>query len=185
MCYHLTSTLPKDTDLGLLRAIFEKYEMAFDPITNPHIASQLPSGELYFVTTKGHCDCGTILGALSTSKALAEILDSKKARILRKKGWSETQIAKWAKEKLESKKKSHGRKFSPIEIQHETDRWINFFQEMLQEGKVSHIGLIKHWYGGRLDTEQFTIQRTQKVRLAEVNSEFLTKIEEDVLYNFI
>ena len=158
--------------------------MAFDPLNNSNISSQLRPGELYFVATKGHCDCDTVLGALSTSHELQALLESKKARKLRKKGWSEDQIVQWAKEKLKKQKKPHGRWHSPVEIEQETARWINFLRELLQAGNLSHVGLIKHWYEGRLDTEQFSIKKTEKININETTAGFLSKIEEDTLYEF-
>ncbi|NVM28436.1 MAG: hypothetical protein HWN65_06305 [Candidatus Helarchaeota archaeon] len=184
MCFHLTATLPKSINIETLRPIINQYGMAFDPLNNPNVSSQLRPGELNFVATKGHCDCGTVLGALSTSRKLQALLKSKKARNLQKKGWSEDQIVQWAEEKLKKRKKSHGRKYSPVEIEQETARWINFLRELLQAGNLSHVGLIKHWYRGRLDTEQFSIKKTEKININETTADFLTKIEEDTLYEF-
>ncbi len=185
MCYHFTSTLPKATDLEPIRQVIERYDMAFEPIENPNVASQLRSGELYFVTTKGHCDCGTILGSLSTSKKFNVIMQSKKVHKLRKKGWDDDMIAQWAMDKLKSKKQTQGRKFSPREVEHETNRWIQFLRELQQTGNISHIGLLKHWYSGRLESEQINIKTTEQVNLADVTADYLTKIEDDVLYEFI
>ena len=185
MCYHLTSTLPKGTNIEPLRPVIERYDMAFDPLKNPNLLSQFRSGELYFVTSKGHCDCGTVLGTLSTAKTFETVVQSKKAQKLRRKGWDEEKIAQWARDKIKSKKKSHGRKYTPQEINAETNRWIQFLRELSQTGNLSHVGLLKHWYSGSLETEQISIKRTEQINLADITTEILTKIEEDVLYEFI
>ncbi len=185
MCFHLTSTLPKGTNVEALRDVIDKHHMAFTPISNPHISPQLHPGELYFITSKGHCDCGTVLGYKHDTEDLEELLQSKKARKLRKRGWNAEQIDQWARNKLANKPRTHGRTFSPIEISHETTKWIDFLHELLQSANLSHVGLLKHWYSGRLDTEQFQIKRTEQIHLKDVNTTVLTHLEEDVLYEFL
>ncbi|NVM54388.1 MAG: hypothetical protein HWN66_11855 [Candidatus Helarchaeota archaeon] len=187
MCFHITATLPKGTNLEPIRQIIDEYDMDFTPLTNEFVASQLRHGALYFVATKGHCDCDTVLGYLSTSQIHQSIFQSKKYKTLIKKGWSEEKLDEWvvAKfKKLQEKRGKHGRKLSPVEETQRATRWINFISALLNTGSISHVGLLKHWYSNRIDSEQFSIKKTQRVNLNEANVAFLTHLDEDILYEF-
>ena len=105
MCYYITATLPAKIKKETFEQIFNNFEMDFRPINNFHIKSQLSRGEQYFRATKAYCDCDTVLGILSTSRRQAALMDSKKVKKLRKKGWTEEEIENWAKDKIAKKKK--------------------------------------------------------------------------------
>jgi hypothetical protein len=69
MCYYITATLPPGADVERVRGIAKQFHLAWKPIEAPHVISQLRSGETYYLTTTGECDCETVLGYLSTPKA--------------------------------------------------------------------------------------------------------------------
>lgn len=184
MCYHITVTLPKKTNLEAIRQVINKCDMAFEPVNNNHVISQLRPGELYFSATKGHCDCDTVLGSLSTSQRYEALLHSKKFKKLKKKGWSKEEINNWIAEKMKTMKKKVGRKYSTVEQNKKVTRWITFLRELLHTGFISHIGLLKHWYKGALDSEQISIKKTQRVNVERNIEELLLHLEEDILYEF-
>jgi len=67
MCYYITATLPKETNMERLKPLFEEFNMSFTPINNIYIEPQLRPGELYFRATKIYCDCDTVLGSRNRS----------------------------------------------------------------------------------------------------------------------
>ena len=67
MCFYITTTLPKKTDIISIRTILDRYNMAFTPIENNFLKSQFRPGELYFRATKDYCDCDTSLGIFPLS----------------------------------------------------------------------------------------------------------------------
>jgi hypothetical protein len=75
MCYYITAVLPLSANQVALAAIAHKYGRRLQPLTNPSIEAQLQAGEKYFVTTVGHCDCGTALGALAREYAQTKPVD--------------------------------------------------------------------------------------------------------------
>jgi hypothetical protein len=85
MCFYITATLPENSDIESIRLILDKYKMAFSPINNIKLRSQLRPGELYFRATKDYCDCDTSLGILNREMKYRKLLKSKKVRNLRKK----------------------------------------------------------------------------------------------------
>jgi len=186
MCFYITATLPKDVDLEQLKDIFNEYNMAFNPIENDNIQSQLRTGELYFRATKDYCDCGTVLGSKSNLQEYKNLLNSQKVRTLKKKKWTDEEIDKWIKEKLQKKGTSTiGKKLTPMEIDKETERWLDFLRSLLDNKKASRIGLLKHWYEKGLQTEEITLTRTEKINIDKISPEFLLNLEEDVLYEFL
>ena len=95
MCYYITATLPKETNLERLRPLLEDFKMDFTQINNLNIETQLRPKELYFRATKSYCDCGTVLGSQNRSQEYEKLLKSKKVKTLRKKKWSDEQIHNW------------------------------------------------------------------------------------------
>ena len=184
MCFYITATLPKITKLEEFRNIFNNYNMAFTPITNEVVQSQLRMGDMYLRATKTYCDCDTILGSLNKLKDYQTLLNSKKVKTLRKKKWTDEQIDKWIKEKLKNREIKVGRKFSQMERDEEIKRWMDFLHSLLDPKIVSRIGLLKHWYNKGLQNEEIIIKRTERVEVNDISPELLLNLEEDVLYEF-
>jgi hypothetical protein len=179
--------LPKGTKIDSILPIFNKYEMAYNQVNNEFVKSQLRSGELYFRPTQGYCDCDTVLGSLDTSQKHEALVDSKKVRKLRKKGWSEEDINNWITEKVnkERNKKQKKDKYWPEFKNQQASRWINFLHQLLDSGLTSRIGLLIHWYKGGLESEQIKIKKKLMIDVNSLNIEILMNLKEDVLYEFI
>ena len=184
MCYYITATLPEKVKKESFNQIFHNFEMAFSPVNNKHIKSQLRPGEQYFRATKAYCDCDSVLGTLSTSQRQAALMDSKKVKKLRKKGWTEEEIENWAKDKIAKKKRKVGRKTWPELINKQATHWINFIREIFNTSKTSRLGLLKHWYSGGLESEEILIKETQKVNIQDISVYLLSHLDEDILYEF-
>ncbi|MFX1445125.1 MAG: hypothetical protein ACFFHV_17055, partial [Promethearchaeota archaeon] len=78
-----------------------------------------------------------------------------------------------------------GKKLTPMEREKEITRWLDFLNSILNNKKVSRIGLLKHWYDKDLQTEVITLARTEKIYIDKITPEFLLNLEEDVLYEFL
>jgi len=184
MCFYITATLPKNTILEDFRNLFNKHNMAFSPLKNTHVSSQLRPEELYLRATKDYCDCDTILGSYNQFKSYQKLLNSKKVKTLRKKKWTEEEIDEWIKEKLNKKEPKSGKKLTPLEEELEINRWLDLLHGLLNSKKVSRIGLLKHWYAKGLQDEEIRIKKTEKANINAITSDYLLNLEEDVLYEF-
>jgi len=184
MCFYITATLPKRTDLDKIRAILDEFEMAFIPIHNDRVLTQVKAGELYLRATKSNCDCDTILGSLNRQNEYQTLLNSKKVKTLRKKKWTDEEIDNWINQKLKNKKGEVGGKLTPNERKSEIERWRQFILNLLENSKVSHIGILKHWYQGALEGENITLKETRRIQNSKVTLDFLLNLEEDILYEF-
>lgn len=184
MFFYITTTLPKDTDTDSIKTILDRYNMAFSPINNINLSSQLRPGELYFRATKDYCDCDTSLGILNRESEYQILLSSKKVKTLKKKKWTESEIDEWIRKKLQKKPSHSKRSITEKERQLDIDRWVNFILEIINSNKATRIGILKHWYRYGLHDEVITIKRTDKSYIDEAKSELLLDLEEDVLYEF-
>ena len=185
MCYYITVTLPKDTDIDSIRNILNRYNMAFSPIINNNLFHQIRPGELYFRATKDYCNCDTSLGFLNREREYQKLLKSKKVKKLKKKKWTESQIDEWIKKRLQTKPSHIKRSITENERQLDLKRWIKFIGEILNSKKVSRIGIIKYWYTHGLQDEDFNIKKKFKLHLDEISPMLLSNLAEDVLYEFL
>jgi hypothetical protein len=186
MCFYITATLPKDVDLEEIRDLLKEYNMAFSPLENESIQSQIRAGELYFRATKDYCDCDTVLGSSNNLQEYQNLLNSQKVRKLKKKKWTDEEIEKWIKEKLQKEGSSTiDKKLTPMEIEKDTKRWLDFLHSLLKNKKVPRVGLLKHWYDKAIQTEEITLTRIEKINIDKISPECLLNLEEDVLYEFL
>ena len=179
MCHFITATLPKTAPLKALDAFALNLGRQFQPLSNPAVSAQLPSGSDYFLTTLGHCDCGTMSGSARRATAREPNWTQERAKLLTK-GWSAAKVAR----ALEQKRQSY-----PIKLpaQEEAGRGQSasitaFVSGVLESGLTLELGLLLRSYRRGLD-EKF------KIRLAHVpKGAALERVspsaEEDVPYLF-
>ncbi|MFW9865908.1 MAG: hypothetical protein ACFFEN_07405 [Candidatus Thorarchaeota archaeon] len=185
MCFYITATLPKGTQVEKFRKLLDEYNMSFSPLHNPLIESQLRPGDLYFRATKEYCDCDTIVGSLNNLQDFQNLYNSKKVKKLKKKKWSEEKINNWIKEKLETKKLEKRNKITPLETKQKVERWVDFLHHILDEKLVSRIGILKHWYTRGLEDEDIKIKKFQRININDLNQNILLNLSEDTLYEFL
>ncbi|MGV3587083.1 MAG: hypothetical protein ACO1OF_08790 [Adhaeribacter sp.] len=94
MCQYITLTLPKDTDLELIKPVFEKYGLAQKVIHNPNVEEQIRKKDFYISTTTNMCDCGSVIASNSKQLSTDQKYRSDIQR-MKKKGWSNTKINRW------------------------------------------------------------------------------------------
>ncbi len=80
MCHFITIILPKDSKTESLRTVFKNHGFDFRIVDDFHLAEFLEKGDLYVQTSRGRCDCGTILGSLSRPLSFAPAEDKTQAR---------------------------------------------------------------------------------------------------------
>lgn len=126
----------------------------------------------------------TVLGSLNSLQDFQTISKSKKIKALKKKNWSEEEIINWINDKLQSKKNKSGKKLVPAERIKLLNRWVNFLHDLLDNKKVSRIGILKHWYTNGLEDEEITIMKTEKFTINQVTLDLILNLYEDTLYEF-
>ncbi len=180
MCHFITATLPRTADHEALDTIAREFGRQFQPLASQAVASQLPAGAAYFLTTLAHCDCGTALGSARRAASQAPDWSGEEAKLL-KKGWSRTMAAR----ALEQRREKAALK---QEANKQADRVLSenlegFVSGVLRSGLTTELGLLLHSYHGPLD-EEFSILRHESVPPNAALAEVLPAVEEDVLYIF-
>jgi hypothetical protein len=186
MCHFITATLPRKVELGLVAPIFESHKLGFKLIANRHIAEQIESGNSYILTTRGQCDCGTVLGSHNNADDHGSVGSDRELKKLRKQGWSEAKIQRWIEQKEQTKVRNVLKEEADAQADLPlAEHWIRFITDLLESGYTSKFGLLLHWYHGGVENERIQIQSTEKVTLTELSPGQLTRMKEDVLYEFV
>lgn len=146
MCFFISAILPGSANFGVLAGVMERYGRALKPQSNPALEAQLQPGERLLLTTAGHCDCGTALGALQRNAALLERRrrsDERKEASLRRRGWRESRIQRWRNQQQNVS--------SGHDPQAELTDWERLLTDLLSQPRTPSVGLLLHWYGGGVD----------------------------------
>ena len=169
-----------------IKPIIEKHEMGFSPINNKSAISQIKPGDQFLRATKKtlYCDCDTVLGCMSKEAEKRSLMESKKVKKLKKKGWNLAQIDEWIEDKIKSKKSKRRQKWWPELQRKKADLWIDFMNELIEVESVSRIGILKHWYVGDLAEENIKIRETTRINLNQDIYDVLLNMDEDVVYEF-
>lgn len=175
MCHFISAVLPSSADLSALVGVMARHGRALKPQINPVLGAQLQAGEQLLLTTAGHCDCGTPLGALERNAASLERRrrsSERKEATLRRRGWSEARIRRWREQQ-----QSHR---SGVHQQAGVTDWERLLTDMLRERHTPYVGLLLHWYGEGAD-EPIALQGRDTLPLC---MESLGRLREDVLAIF-
>jgi hypothetical protein len=180
MCDFITAVLPSKSRVEELSQIFAAHQRTLKPLENASIQRQLRPGETYFYTTRGHCDCGTVLGSLEsygTSRSRAEQVREREVRKRRQQGWGDAKIESWLRQRVKSEDRGAARRLENLAA------WTGLLEAVRGSGAAPYVGLLIHQYDGPLSGE-VQLRSREHVRIADVTGEFLTAMERDVLYEF-
>ena len=177
MCYFITAVLPAKMVSQSVKTIFHEHGFGYQPVSNASFQEILSAGDQQILTTPGTCDCGTVLGSASTGNTSPSARIERDLQKLRSKGWSEAKIQRWQSQREDS---SHNHHHSS-----ESERWILLIHKLLEQPQAKRIGLFLHWYSASVELEHLIISDTRKVQLSELTVDFLTHLQEDVVYAFV
>lgn len=154
MCHFVTLIAPT-SNADAVRAVMDRYGRAAEPLDNPSIRKVLLEGEHQYLTTRGHCDCGTILAPRhETPEAFEEKLAKEKAR-LRRKGWSKTKVARAMEDRRKADARPSGGGSDSLEL------WNAVLRDLTIELKLPYAGLFVRLYSGAIASEVFNATRRE------------------------
>ncbi len=183
MCHYITAFLPSDANLHASEVIFDQHKLGFRRISNPFVQAQVQAGDIYILTTRKHCDCGTPLGSLVVSNTGKTVDATEQAAKLRKQGWSAAKVERWLQQKeqtAQSKAQEKEQQGTP-----QVASWQDFLSDLLHSGCTPRVGLLLHWYKGRVDTERIDVTGWERVALPNLTKDRLLHMREDVIYTFV
>lgn len=154
MCHFVTLIAPT-ADADAVRAVMERHGRAAYPIDNPSIRKALRDGERQYLTTRGHCDCGTVLAPRhDTPEAFEEKL-ARDAERMKRKGWSDAKIARAIENRRKADARPSGGGSDSLEL------WNAVLHDLGETLKLPYAGLFVRFYSGAIATEAFGASRRQ------------------------
>ena len=154
MCHFITLIAPTE-DADAVRAAMERHGRAADPIDNPSIRKVLHEGERQYLTTRGHCDCGTVLAPRHDTPETFEEKLAKEAARMKRKGWSEAKIARAIEGRRKADARPSGGGSDSLEL------WNAALRDLRENLKLPYAGLFVRLYSGAIATEAFGATRRQ------------------------
>ncbi len=187
MCYYITATFPNSADAALLSDIGRRHSVALVPCHNSFLQEQLYPGESQYLTSRGRCNCGTVLGSRRKERGFAHDTNAVEQKIsrLRKSGWSETKVQRWCDQNanVATRKERVLAEHAGTRTS-EVNAWQQFVTQSVLEGGSPYVGLLLHWHGGMLEGAEVRIVRSP-VELSSLQPGLFLDFKEDVLYTFV
>jgi len=185
MCHFITATLSRGANVDLAAQSFRAHALGFKAVHNSHVSPQLNTGETYVLTTRGPCDCGTVMGSLNRDRPSDPTYSSEVAK-LSKKGWSRVKIERWLEQKKEVEDKRKREDHARLqEGTAEAERWIDLVTDLLRSGQANKVGVLYHWYHGSIESERINISERRRVKVENLNPKYIMSMSEDILYEFV
>jgi hypothetical protein len=136
-----------------LDAFMRKHQRQAKLVFNASVQKILAPNELHFLTTKGHCDCGTALGRKPRDRK-APSGDDVSKRIA--KGWSQAKIDRW----LAGKEKAASRAPRASSID-SVAFWAALVRDLRAALSPASVGVLLHFYSGPLGGDKFGLRRVE------------------------
>lgn len=145
-----------------------------EPIDNPSVSKVLYGGECQYLTTRGHCDCGTVLSSDDETAENLEKKLTKEIASMKRKGWSEMKISR----AIENRSKADARRSNsgPDSI----ELWSDVLCDLQEKLKLPYAGLFVRLYSGVVTSETFNASRRQVSKNAEWASALISLKEDEV-----
>lgn len=173
MCYYIALVV-RGSDAATIDTVLRRHGRQAKPIDNASIRGALVPGEAQFLTTVGHCDCGTALAPSAIDRAGKR---TEQAAKLAKKGWSQAKIDRWLSDRVKADDRADERRHA--NTPDSVNLWSRIVSDLLATPGVQQAGLLLHFYSGDVKDEVIEpIRETAPARDFETR---LADIREDQL----
>lgn len=135
----------------------ERHGRAARLMKNPSIGRQLLAGEHQVLTTRDHCDCGTVLACGSPTERLEARLAREAVRLARK-GWTESKIARAIADQRRAD--TRPRRAGPDRF----ELWNAILHDLIEDIGLPYVGLFVGNYTGAINVEEFAVVRRDMPR---------------------
>jgi len=153
MCHFITLIVPTD-DADAVRTVMDRHGRAATAIDNPSLRKALRDDERQYLTTRGHCDCGTVLAPRhDTPEAFEEKIAKEVAR-WKRRGWSETKIARAIEDQRKADARPKGTAGGDS-----LELWNAVLRDLGDELQLPYAGLFIRFYSGDVGVEEFQATR--------------------------
>jgi len=173
MCQFNIILTEKDTDSTSIEKLLNENGFGYSEINNESINSQIKELQTIIVSTKGHCDCGSILGT-DQSKTAQTFNIEKERKKLKKKKWTDSKIERYLADKLKSQVKNIEN--MKLGNSAEEDRWMNLINQLINE-RIK-FGLLHHQFSGSLAEEKLELTDITTITNNELSIEHLRNLRD-------
>jgi hypothetical protein len=132
------------------------------PIENPSIREVLDSDEYQYLTTSGHCDCGTVLYDDDTTLEDEKEYEEKRIK----------------KEITRMKRKARSQKSNTGPDSFEL--WDSILLDLKKKLNLPYVGLFVRLYSGSITTENFTASRRRVAKSVETQTALMSMKSNEV-----
>jgi hypothetical protein len=154
MCHFITLIVSTQEDEAV-REIMKRHGRDATPIDNPSVRKVLASDERQYLTTAGHCDCGTVLAPNQDYAGNFEKELVHDVARMRRKRWSEAKIDRAIEGRRKAFAKPRGRGSDSFEL------WNAALQDIGNQLELAQVGLLIRFYSGGIATEVFKASRRE------------------------
>ncbi|MEO3416788.1 hypothetical protein AAFO92_19220 [Roseovarius sp. CAU 1744] len=176
MCFFI-SIIVKGGDAKAIDVVLRRHGRRAMPFDNASMRNALQPDENLFLTTVGHCDCGTALSPTEYASGRLNNQRSKQVAKLKKKGWSATKIERWIAHRTKADERAEER--HQINAPDSFELWTHVIDDVISVAGVHQAGILLHFYSGSLEDEVIEPMR-KSVSIHDFASQ-LRKINEDQL----
>lgn len=173
MCYYIALVV-RGSDAATIDGVLRRHGRQAKPVSNASIGGALAPGEAQFLTTVGHCDCGTGLAPTVIDRVGKR---TEQAAKLAKKGWSRAKIDRWLSDRVKADDRADERRHA--NTPDSVDLCSRIIADLLATPGVQHTGLLLHYYSG--DEEDEVIEPIREAVPIRDFAARLAKINEDQL----
>lgn len=173
MCYYIALVV-RGSDASTIDGVLRRHGCQAKPISNESMRAALMPGEAQFLTTVGHCDCGTALAPTVIDRTSKR---TKQVAKLVKRGWSQAKVDRWLSDRVKADDRADERRHTNT-----TDSlvlWSRVIADLLATPGVQQAGLLLHFFAGELEDEviepirEIVAVRDFETRLANIREDQL------------
>lgn len=174
MCQFNLLIIDKEWDGEHLKKLLIDNGFGFRKLNNKSLQSQIGNSRKIILTTKGHCDCGSILGLNHQNSKIEAEKEKKK---LRKKKWSESKIERYLSDKLKEQNKRE--EAGDLGNETEENNWIRISQ--ILRNRKTQFGILFRQFGGLIEDEVIEIEKTNQVPIELLSKGEMRNFKENQL----
>lgn len=147
-------------------------------LENESLIKQIGDDKRIILTTKGHCDCGSIIGINhQSSLSKIDIEKGKKKLRKKKKKWSEAKIERYLADRL--RKQSNKEERSDLDNKAEEKRWFDILKTTMKKEK--EVGILYRQFRGQIENEEIEIEKINGVPIELLRKGGLKDLKENEL----
>ena len=176
MCQFNLLIIDKESEGENLENLLIENGFGFRELNNKSLQSQIGNSRKIILTTKGHCDCGSILG-LNHQDSNSRIDIKKEKKKLRKKKWSESKIERYLSAKLKEQNKRE--EAGELGNESEENNWIRISQ--ILRNRKTRFGVLFRQFGGLIEDETIKIEKTNQIPIELLSKGELRNFKENQL----